>query len=346
MARSTQKAQQHRITPSPSDPKIQLETIKKQLKTIQEELDLVRARNTELETGQIYLANAYDALESEKQAIYKNIKNPTQSFTSEVLHRVGGHPRRVKIVLPDEIEHPRIFAAGDQQVGADTTDHARIAQDVNWVLTQPDCFQVLLGDCVDAATKISIADSFENIECPGKQLDRFVNLYRPVVHRTLGIVGGNHEERLDKVLGAEQTIRLIAEKLSVGLTTPIPYSGALLLLDVYWRQRLFTFTIAHGVGGAQTPGAVTQRTQKDMLTTDSQINLYGHLHKDDVTQRRFIGRSADGGLQIKQQRGARCGTYMKYMGSYAERRLMSPADCYMIVVNLLENGHFTIETKG
>jgi hypothetical protein len=254
--------------------------------------------------------------------------------------------RRAKVVIPEGWSEPIIFVKGDEQLGHVTCDETRIKKDIDWVEKNPQCLVMLLGDAIDSATKESPGSIRENKVGPIQQATRYIEMHRPIQDRIIGYVGGNHERRIDKALSEGGAgVRLIAE----GLSTPdykIPYSGALLLLDLHWRGHLWTFTLFHGAGAASTPGSITQRLQKNIHLTDSLITLSGHLHSEMKTSRRFIKRGGDGKVKVAKQTSLQCGTYLQYIGSYGEVGGMNPTGPDMIVIELKSDGRYIDRFKG
>lgn len=253
--------------------------------------------------------------------------------------------RRASVTIPEDWDKPLIFVKGDEQLGHVTCDEERIKKDIAWVERNPQCLVMLLGDAIDAATDRSPGSLRENKVAPIRQATDYIGLHRPIQDRIIGYVGGNHERRIDKALSEGGAgVRLIAE----GLSTPehrVPFSSGLLLVDVYWRGHLWTFTLFHGAGAAATPGSKIQRMQRNIALTDSLITLSGHLHDEAKTSRRFVKRTSNG-LKIVKQTALQCGTYLKYIGSYGEVSGMSPTGPDMIVIELLSDGRYIDRFKG
>lgn len=254
--------------------------------------------------------------------------------------------RRASVTIPDDWTKPIIFVKGDEQLGHVTCDEGRVQKDIEWAEKNPQCLVMLLGDAIDAATKESPGSIRENKVAPIKQANKYIDLHRPIRDRIIGYVGGNHERRIDKALSEGGAgVRMIAE----GLSTPdhrIPFSSGVLLLDLYWKGHLWTFTLFHGAGASITPGSKTQRLQRNILLSDSLITLSGHLHDEMKTSRRFIKRTSDGHVKIAKQTALQCGTYLKYLGSYGEVGGMPPTGPDMIVIELMADGRYIDRFKG
>lgn len=258
----------------------------------------------------------------------------------------NGECRRASVVIPDFWEHPIIFAKGDEQLGHVTCDEDRVKKDIAWVERNSECLVFLLGDAIDSATKTSPGSIRENNLSPLRQIDQYLDLHQSIKDRIIGYVGGNHERRIDKALDdSGAAVRLIARGLS-GPNHKVPYSGGILLVDVHWRGHVWTFTLFHGAGAAQTPGSKIQRMQRNMLLSDSMITLSGHLHDEAKTSRRYVKRAVDGSVRVVKQTALQCGTYLQYIGSYGEVGGMSPVGPDMIVIELFPDGKYADKFKG
>jgi predicted phosphodiesterase len=254
--------------------------------------------------------------------------------------------RRARVIIPNQWDDPVLFAKGDEQIGHIACDDARVQKDIEWAAKNPHCLVVLLGDGIDSATKESPGYIRENKTTPLQQVKDYIALHKPIASQIIGYVGGNHERRIDKALSDPgMTVSLIAEGLSTD-KHKIPYSGGLLLLDLHWRGHLWTVTLFHGAGAAQTAGSKIQRMQRNMLLTDSLITLSGHLHDEAKTSRRFLRRMNDGSIKVVKQTALQCGTYIKYIGSYGEIGGMAPTGPDMIVIEFKSDGKYVDRFKG
>ena len=257
--------------------------------------------------------------------------------------------RRAEIVIPGSWISPKLFAMSDQQLGHISCDEARLIKDIQWTKSHPEVLAVLLGDGIDSATKTSPGSLRDNKEPPLRQIERFSTLHEPIADQIIGMVGGNHERRIDKALDEPGgALRLIAKNLNSFSKAKhkIPYSSGVLLLDIYWKGHLWTVTLFHGAGAAQSYGGQVQRMQKNLLLTDSLITLTGHLHNENKTSRRFVHRNMDGTLGVVKQTSLQCGTYLKYLGSYGEVAGMNPTGPDMVLIEFFPDGRYIDRFKG
>jgi hypothetical protein len=335
-------------TQTHNDPRIRVEELNKTVVQLTQRLSKLETENAEREQQKSEYEASLGVVEIET-SITEDAPTPEKVYGKpriEWLDVNNNECRRASITVPEDWDKPIIFVKGDEQLGHVTCDEERILKDIAWVEKNPQCLVMLLGDAIDAHVQGSPGSPRENKSAPIAQANRYVEIHRPIRDRIIGYVGGNHERRIDKALtegGAG--VKLIAEGLSTS-EHKIPYSGGILLLDLYWRDHLWTFTLFHGAGAAATAGSRTQRLQRNILLSDSLITLSGHLHDEMKTSRRFMKRTADGKIKIAKQTALQCGTYMTYIGSYGEIGGMAPTGPDMIVVELLEDGSYIDRFKG
>lgn len=324
----------------------------RELKKIQAEADRLREKIASLESDAFLRKQAqeeYNRLVSKIDELTSAEPSSERSDSLKItwLHSLeNGECRRASVVIPNSWAHPIVFAKGDEQLGHVTCDEDRVKKDIAWVQHNPECLVFLLGDAIDSAVKTSPGSIRENTLSPLRQIDSYVEMHQSIKDRIIGYVGGNHERRIDKALDdSGAAVRLIARGLS-GPNHKVPFSGGILLIDVHWRGHVWTFTLFHGAGAAQTPGSKIQRMQRNMLLSDSMITLSGHLHDEAKTSRRYVKRSVDGTVRVVKQTALQCGTYLQYIGSYGEVGGMAPVGPDMIVIELFDDGKYVDKFKG
>ena len=77
---------------------------------------------------------------------------------------------------------------------------------VNDLLENDDRYTILIGDLMNTAIAGSKSDFYGEILKPSEQLQKCYELLSPVKDKILGIVSGNHEERIstvERILGIE-----------------------------------------------------------------------------------------------------------------------------------------------
>lgn len=99
-----------------------------------------------------------------------------------ILHRLPGRDTR-------------IYAVGDVHIGAKEADVDGFSKFIEKVSREDGSYIVIVGDVLDFGTKSSMTNVYEQTMPPHLQIDKAVELLRPVADKILGCVGGNHERR-------------------------------------------------------------------------------------------------------------------------------------------------------
>jgi predicted phosphodiesterase len=93
----------------------------------------------------------------------------------------------------------RVWAVADVHIGAKECDLNGFQKFIDdKILGDPDGYVVLCGDLISNGIKDSLTNVYDEVMPPQLQIDRCVELLRPVAHKILGCVSGNHERRSKK----------------------------------------------------------------------------------------------------------------------------------------------------
>lgn len=219
----------------------------------------------------------------------------------------------------------KIIGIADVHIGS---PHSRLQELRRLIEENQDAFFIFLGDVIDNALIDSVSDTYEQTMSPEKALTQFTTLLDMCRDRTLGIVGGNHEERTKRRVGVD-LLRLIAEERG------IPYSEDILILDIAVgvnaqrgsRKRIqYTLVCAHGYSGARTVGGkITANGRIIDVVTNGDIYLTAHTHQPSVVKGAHF--EADTRNKKLLQREFFLVTVPSWLGyeHYAAQRFMHPS---------------------
>jgi len=223
----------------------------------------------------------------------------------------------------------------DVQFGAVSCQEKKLVEYRDWLLSEPNRFWLWGGDMIDAATKMSVASSYDNKFEPTAQAYHFIELMAPARHRIIGYVGGNHERRIKDFDAGS----FIASWLG------IPYSAGKQLIDIhYGDHKPFGVQLFHGKGAAGTKGSKAQMVHRVMQEGDSQLYLVGHLH-DALLLWDWRTRRQGDSTALQKICGGMSSSFLEHWGSYAEVAGMSPTDTMMIRCILEKNGHWEVTMR-
>jgi len=250
--------------------------------------------------------------------------------------RFGDNVKYVQWDFPKTLHTVELMQITDVQFGHVMCRYDRVLEFRDWILAKPNRFMLWGGDMIDAGTKLSVGDPWEQIAGPQAQLYKFAEVWAPARHRVLGYVGGNHERRAFTYgdLGSE-----IARLLR------IPYSMGRQAVDIrFGRHQPFKISLWHGAGGARTKGAVAQTLDRFMQQGDSQLYLMGHLSQPLIMP---IWKQYRDGHQIRLQKciGALGSSFLETWHTYAEVAGFAAHDVLMPLAVLEADGHWEVRLR-
>lgn len=200
-------------------------------------------------------------------------------------------------------------------------------------------YTFLCGDLLDVGLKDSKSDVYTQTGTVGYWLDKAVDIFRPLAENglILGVVSGNHEQRLMRSAGFDITHE-ICERLEIGhLYSPYVVLAMVSVGTQNSRRSRngqqtpygysYVIRLAHGHGGGSTAGGRALALDKAALSIDADLYLQGHTHHSSI-QTNSIYRFNRPTLSLKQVDRVMvcCGSCLDSDSSYAEGMNLSPSD--------------------
>lgn len=191
--------------------------------------------------------------------------------------------RAIRADLPKEHEVVEILVLADYHYADPHSDHDAIRRDIEYVADHENAYAVLAGDLMNCAIKSSVSDTYGDTLSPMDELSICADLFTPIAHKVVGMVGGNHEARHYKTNGVDMT-RILARQL--GVEDKYSPDTALVFLRVgedecsrnHHRPILYTIYLTHGTGGGRREGGKIQRLVDLSNIVDADIFICGHTH--------------------------------------------------------------------
>jgi UDP-2,3-diacylglucosamine pyrophosphatase LpxH len=173
---------------------------------------------------------------------------------------------------------------------------------------------LLMGDLGDYGLSGSVgASAYEQAITPQEQAIEIEELLTPYRSQIIGIITGNHEERIRK-----RTSYDISRELAKDLGVPYLGFGGIIRFVVGGRG--YTIFAKHGKSGAATLGGKINAIQKYRhLCPNADVYLMGHVHDlrhIPTLARDYNTRSKT--VKAKTQHFIVTGHYMDYEDSYSE----------------------------
>lgn len=205
--------------------------------------------------------------------------------------------KAIRADLSPDLNQIELLVLADYHYADPRSDHSAIRKDVDYVNSHENAYCVLAGDLLDCALKSSLGDCYVNLS-PMEELIAMTELLSPIAHKTLAIVGGNHEARHYRTNGVDMT-RLIAKQL--GIEEKYSPDTALIFLrfghyqtgaNRHFRPILYTIYLTHGAGGGRKEGGKIQRLADLASICDADIYIAGHTHLPASLKTAFARPSA------------------------------------------------------
>ena len=200
--------------------------------------------------------------------------------------------KAVKIELSEELKEIEILAVADYHWADPNSDHDRIRKDIKYIEEHDNVFCVLNGDLMDCAIASSIGDTYSATLTPMDELRVCVEMFKPIAHKILCVVPGNHEMRHYRTNGVDMTM-LMCQQLGIedrySPTTALVFIrfGEMHDGNSHRRKAAYTMYVSHGNGGGRKEGGKIQRLVDLSTIVDADIYLCGHTHLPAVLKDGF-----------------------------------------------------------
>ena len=200
--------------------------------------------------------------------------------------------KAVKIELSEELKEIEILAVADYHWADPNSDHDRIRNDIKYIEEHDNVFCVLNGDLMDCAIASSVGDTYGATLTPMDELRVCVEMFKPIAHKILCVVPGNHEMRHYRTNGVDMTM-LMCQQLGIedrySPTTALVFIrfGEMQDGKSHRRKAAYTMYVSHGNGGGRKEGGKIQRLVDLSTIVDADIYLCGHTHLPAVLKDGF-----------------------------------------------------------
>ena len=172
------------------------------------------------------------------------------------------------------------------------SDHNKIMADIGYIRDHDDVYCVLNGDLLDCAIASSIGDTYGASTTPMDELNVCMELFKPISHKILCVVPGNHERRHYKTNGIDLTMLMckqlgIEERYSPTTALIFLRFGRLDKVKNHGRKAAYTIYVSHGNGGGRKEGGKIQRLVDLSTIVDADCFICGHTHLPAILKDNF-----------------------------------------------------------
>lgn len=245
----------------------------------------------------------------------------------------------------------RLKKLSDVHYGHNRHNREKFRSDLKQIEEEPDLFTVLNGDMLENGLKTSHG-TYDQILTPSEQIygrdadePGLIALLRPIRHKILWALPGNHEQRTEK-LTDQCPLRTVCNVLNV------PYFKEPVFADMLAWGKVFTFYAQHGTSGGGTPGGKTNSSNRPTLFQDPMhFSIMGHVHDGKINLvRRFVrhreyddrGKRIAISLEDFAQHNVICPSYLKYFGSYGSVAAYAPGSFGSVICEMFNSGEYRV----
>ncbi len=224
----------------------------------------------------------------------------------------------------------KVVALGDVHLGSYQCNTKLLEKKIDWIKKQNNIIVVLMGDLINAGTKVSIgAGTFDDTYHPEEQYERMLDYLRPIKDKIVLAVTGNHCERIRQLTSFDVT-KLLCRELGVYYA-----KDGSALMNVKVNKQHYTFYVKHGSTGAATSAGKMNGCIKMADYADADIYLMGHVHSLQHTlqmYRRYNRKNKM--IDEVEKHFLTTGSFVDWDASYGELKGYSPMKCGMPTLSL------------
>ena len=229
--------------------------------------------------------------------------------------------------LPDEI---KIYNLTDTHIGSKYCRTELLKQHIQMIADDPAALVFLGGDMFEFIHKHSVGQPWEQKIAPMEQLAVSARMLKPIAHKVIRYVGGNHDRgRGYKLVGAD-----LAEVL--GKLLRVSYGHMETTIDFNFKGHNFTGILHHGGGhGGSVQGILNDaESYRRHVSYFVHWHLSGHVHNAQIIEREATKKVEGVGLIHDRYFTVIGGSYMSHTSTYAEetKYIPTPQDLTYIVM--------------
>ena len=184
----------------------------------------------------------------------------------------------MKFITVKEQDSIELIPLSDLHLGSETCNLRKIHSALNYITSNPNVRVVLLGDLLESAIIGSKGNPYK-AKSIDEEIRLAVSVLKPIRDRIIGVVSGNHENRISKSVGLD-ILSLLMRKLTLERF----YSPDFLVLKVSLPKTAWYLVLHHGIGGGRLKGGKINNLHRfGNIFPNADIILTGHTHDFIVT---------------------------------------------------------------
>lgn len=227
-----------------------------------------------------------------------------------------------------------IYPIGDLHLGAIGCNEREWSQFVQFIQNEPDSYVAVIGDMIDNATKDSIASNYATdvMYSPSKSKELLAEYLKPIAHKVVGAVKGNHEARsrgCDYDILYDVFCRLgIEDVYRAGTAFVYLQIGERTVNSKQRSMQSYKMILSHGVGNGRMIGSGVNRQYQFGIATDCDVLITGHTHQPTVARpSRVVFDPMRKEIRTEPFICVQCASWLSYTG-YPLQKMLPPTSTW------------------
>lgn len=215
-----------------------------------------------------------------------------------------------------------LIPISDVHLGSLDCNELAWKQFCNDIQSQDNTYIVLVGDLINNSVRNSIANPFDETLRPLEQKKRMIAYLKPIKHKILAAVTGNHEYRTQKESDQDITYDILCS-----LDLEYVYKENIAFLKIQCGNASYAIAITHGNGAGCLTGAAINKNERYSYAIEGlDCFITAHTHKGAVTRpNRLVFNLNCSKVSFKPCTVVTAESWLNY-GGYAARKMMLPAE--------------------
>lgn len=238
---------------------------------------------------------------------------------------------RKRIEITSRKEEFKIIPIGDVHLGARACDEELFEKVIKRVEQEENTYWLGMGDMCDFINRKDPRYTphvhpdwlIGEVDLAKAQKERFLEITKPIAHKCLCLLEGNHETAILKHFERDIYSEIVTGMKDNGGFEPetqlaMGYYGWLILNfdretkgENHNPTTRIVFNLHHGFVGGKLAGAKALNMQRWLWTHDADLVIFGHSHNTGMQIEAVEYLDSHGNFRIQQRRGAYGGTFLR-----------------------------------
>lgn len=231
---------------------------------------------------------------------------------------------KIRIETPDDQQFGRLMPIGDIHYGNRAHDTKMFEIYMDWLYENKDVYVIGMADLIENASPQSLG-WYDQIIPIDDQIDYIIDKFQPIQDegRLIGLLEGNHERRTKRYAGVDINRRIANQMgaVDLGIAAPLQIK---VIPDSNKRGEKYSFYAKHGTSGATTAGGRINAVIRMAKEVNAECYLMGHVHTLEH-HKTYHYEFKYNKLVMVEKHFVITGSYMHYLGSYAQEKGYAPS---------------------